>query len=68
MIKYINECWDCKTEGYPCLGKHCPNKDIKVLICDNCKNEVDFLYKYENIQLCEECLLSKFECITMYED
>lgn len=61
MIKVTNECCDCAVPAYPCLGEDCPNRHVKHYICDECKDEVDELYKVDGLQLCEECLLDRFE-------
>jgi hypothetical protein len=51
-----NECRDCATPGYPCLGSSCPHTHIKVRVCDNCQGE-ETLYEYEGQELCQDCLL-----------
>lgn len=61
MIKIENDCVGC---GMPCLGVSCPNRKVPHLYCDKCKEEVDELYKYDDEQLCEECLLKSFDTIT----
>ena len=38
MTKYENECCDCATESYPCMGSACPNRNVKHLYCDKCKD------------------------------
>lgn len=63
MVKYEDECCGCATESYLCHGSACPNLNVNHLYCDDCKNEVDELYDFEGIQLCEKCLLRKFEKI-----
>ena len=57
MIKYENECCDCAVPAYPCMGEFCPNRNVPHYYCDKCKSEEDVLYEYENLQLCECCLL-----------
>lgn len=59
MIKFEHECCDCKVPGYPCRGSLCDFGSTH-FFCDECKDEVDELYEYENEQLCESCLLGKF--------
>lgn len=59
-ILYRNNCCNCAVPGYPCTGEH---KKVPYLVCDNedCKKEVDELYKTEYGQLCESCLLKRYE-------
>lgn len=62
MIMYKNDCCDCATAGYPCIGKSCPNQNVPHYYCDSCKEEVDLLYRYfDGKQLCENCILSNFQ-------
>lgn len=60
MVVEKNECCYCESSGYPCLGSSCPNKAVKHLICDKCREEVDDLYEYGDKQLCVKCLLLNF--------
>lgn len=55
-----NDCCDCAAPGYPCLGSHCPRRNVEYLVCDKCRNDADCLYEYEGKELCEECLLEQF--------
>ena len=36
-----NRCCDCATDGYPCRGRSCPNRNVVVYYCDHCKDEID---------------------------
>ena len=63
MITYEDECVGCATESYPCLGSVCPNRNVKHLYCDKCKDDVEKLYKCDGEELCEKCLLAEFEVI-----
>ena len=56
MKKIENDCCDCDTEGYPCLGIYCGLKESIHYYCDCCKEEVNSkeLYEYEGQELCEE--------------
>ena len=67
MIKYENECCGCATENYPCLGSSCPNRNVKHLYCDECKNDVELLYNYGSEELCEDCLKNSLERITLFD-
>lgn len=61
MIRYEDECCDCATPGYPCIGDSCPLKHVRRLYCDRCEFPAKKLYKYDSEELCEECLLAEFE-------
>jgi hypothetical protein len=41
----------------------CRHYRVKVLKCDNCRQEVDKLYKYDGKELCEECVLKDLEVV-----
>ena len=61
MIKIEDECVCC---GLPCLGSSCPNRNVKRYYCDECGEEVDTLYRYDDgTELCEDCLLKEFETV-----
>ena len=62
MITYEDECVGCPTE-IGCMGSSCPNRNVKHLYCDKCKEDVEKLYKYDGQEICEECLLKEFEVI-----
>lgn len=65
MVVETNECCSCATPSYPCIGDSCPNRHVKRFYCDNCRDEVETLYIYANMELCEGCLLEEFETITV---
>lgn len=56
MIVRENDCVNCRL---PCLGHSCPYQNVPHFYCDECGNEEE-LYEFENKQICENCLLSKF--------
>ena len=58
-----NRCCGCAAPGYPCLGDSCELRHYRALHCDKCGGEIDKLYKYDNEEICEECLLKEFEVI-----
>ena len=60
MVKYEDECVHCADR---CIGSSCPNRNVKHLYCDECKEEVEELYDYDGTELCEKCMLKKFEVI-----
>lgn len=62
MAKVLeDECCDCKSDGYPCLGNSCQNRNVIHLICDKCKEESEELYETEDGELCAECVLGMYE-------
>ena len=65
MVCYENECCDCATPEYPCLGNICPHRNVKHLYCDKCGEDVETLYICDGYDLCEDCLKLKFEKIEL---
>ena len=61
MITERDECCGCATESYPCLGDSCHRRHTVVLICDECGDEVEKLYKVDGMQLCSRCALNELE-------
>lgn len=59
MKKIENECVNCPVEK-GCIGDVCPNKSVTRFYCDNCGAE-DTLYIHDGEELCQECLLEKFD-------
>ena len=64
MVKYENECVSCPPE-MGCLGESCPNRNVKRLYCDECKEEVETLYIIDGQELCQDCLLENIEKINL---
>ena len=60
MVRYENQCCDCATEGYPCLGSACSRRNTAVHYCDRCSEELNEIYDVESEELCEECLKEMF--------
>lgn len=58
MVKYENQCCGCAVPAYPCLGKSCPRRHVKVYECDGCGEELDYgeLFEFDDKQLCIECI------------
>lgn len=58
MQKTFNECVGCVRLGLHCIGKHCPNLNVKRFFCDNCDTEISAgeIYIYDGQELCEDCL------------
>lgn len=57
MTVYENNCCDCATIGYPCLGNSCPLRNVPRYLCDGCGVE-DTLYRYNGEVLCMDCIAS----------
>lgn len=62
MTKIENDCCDCATGAYPCLGNSCPLVNTPHHYCDECGDETQ-LYDYEGRELCAECILNKYEAL-----
>lgn len=60
MIGYENQCVDC---GFPCKYEACRYYKVKLLECDNCHDEVDKLYRFGGMELCESCVLERLEVV-----
>ena len=54
-VRTENRCVDC---GLHCKGIACPNRNVKVLCCDKCGEELssDNAYCLDEMDLCEDCL------------
>ena len=63
MKRIENECCDCATPAYPCLGNYCPLTHVSHYYCDKCGDEIDLdeLYKVDNEDICECCLKNMFK-------
>lgn len=61
MVRYENQCCDCATPSYPCMGASCPLRKVEVHYCDDCGEELDEIYDVDGDELCEECLKEKFK-------
>ena len=62
MVRYENQCCDCATPNYPCIGSACPLRKVPVHYCDNpkCGEELDEIYEVDGEEFCEECLKDMF--------
>lgn len=58
MIITENECVDC---GLPCIYESCPYWAVTRLYCDECYNEEETLYWWDNQQLCLGCIEARLE-------
>ncbi len=65
MVGFINNCCNCATPSYPCQQELCPNRHVKIYICDKCKSTVDFgeLFYFDGDELCIDCIQSKLELV-----
>lgn len=63
MLRYEDRCCNCATEGYPCMGRSCPNRDVPVYYCDKCGAELDpdDMYEANCEDLCADCLMEIFK-------
>lgn len=59
MIITEDFCVGCPPE-LGCLGNSCPNRNVQVRVCDQCE-EPEQLYRYDDKELCLECLLDYIE-------
>ena len=57
-----SECVGCTSVGLYCLGDSCRNNNVTRYYCDHCGKE-EKLYYYDNLEICEECLLKQFEVV-----
>ena len=60
MIKYENECCDCSTPLYPCVGNSCSKLHVPHYYCDECESE-EQLYEFEGKELCLSCIEKRLE-------
>ena len=58
MIRYENECVDC---GLPCMHERCIYWAVTRLYCDECDNEENTLYWWDDQQLCLDCIEARLE-------
>lgn len=59
MVRHVNDCCNCSSDGYPCIGDSCPRRNALEVECDKCGHLVDELWDYGGQELCEECLLKE---------
>ena len=58
MTRYESQYVSC---GFPCRREAC--RYYKVLECDCCHEEVDRLYRFDDDELCENCVLVRLEVV-----
>ncbi len=59
-IKYESQCVSC---GFPCRYEACRYYKVKLLICDDCGEEFDTLYRFDGKELCIDCIEKRLERI-----
>jgi hypothetical protein len=64
MKRIEDECVGCDL---PCLGNSCHYKNVVRFYCDRCGEE-GTLYRYNDKELCEYCLLNEFEIVNGSEE
>ena len=49
-----DRCCDC---GLYCLGANCPNREVEVIYCDECGDEIaeEQVQEYEGKEICFSC-------------
>lgn len=63
MIRIENDCCGCAVSAYPCLGESCPLLHQKHYYCDSCGEETDKLYRLDDGEYCEQCVLERLEVV-----
>ena len=57
MLVERNECCDCASAAYPCIGESCSRRHVPHLACDRCGYDgADLLYVVGSEQLCRTCV------------
>lgn len=66
MRRYENDCCGCATPQYPCRGSACGLRHNLHFYCDECGDDCDpdDMYEYDGEELCEDCLLKRFDKIS----
>lgn len=63
MRRVSNECVDCTALGLPCLCSSCPNLHVLRLYCDHCNKETSELFRLDDEEVCEDCLLENADVV-----
>lgn len=58
--RYESQCVSC---GFPCRYGACRYYKVRILECDNCHEEVDKLYRMDDGEYCEQCVLERLEVV-----
>ena len=61
MKKIENHCVGCPP-NMGCKGSACPHRNVEVIYCDSCGEELwlDEVYEVDGEDLCEDCLKDRF--------
>lgn len=65
MVRTESLCGGC--QGMECMGSACPNYEITVLECDNCKKN-ETLYYFEGEELCLDCIVKRLKIVESVDD
>ncbi len=57
MVEYENQCVGCPP-NMGCLGNSCPNVNVPVFYCDECKDYAE--YRIDGDDYCEDCAKKYF--------
>lgn len=68
MVKIQDDCVDCATGTYPCLGKTCPYVNVTHYYCDSCGDDVDVLWNTDDGELCLNCLSERDNLIQLLDE
>lgn len=60
MTQYENDCCDCATGAFPCVGNLCPMRNAPHHYCDDCGEEAE-LYYFDGEELCKDCVIDRLE-------
>lgn len=55
MIRYENDCCDCASPGYPCLGSACSLRHSPHIYCDMCGQEMGEGDLGSEFHVCDSC-------------
>lgn len=62
MLRYEDDCCDCATPAYPCIGEMCPRRRAPHYHCDKCDSEAT-LYEYNGHEYCADCIIESLEVV-----
>lgn len=60
MVVRENDCCDCASGAYPCLGISCHLRNAPHYYCDECGDEAD-IYYFEGTELCIDCIKKRLK-------
>lgn len=68
MVYRENQCVGCPPE-LGCLGAGCPNRNVIIKECDDCRDEVDELYIGDDGgEYCKDCLHKHVQKVRVDDD